>query len=137
MPSYMLDTDISSYIMKRSHAAVLHRLQSVEVAEVSISAITKCELLFGVELSPQRQRDEGALRAFLRHVEALDFSAGAALDYARIRADLKLRGALIGANDLLIAAHALSLGLILVTNNAGEFGRVKGLKVEKWTESPV
>jgi tRNA(fMet)-specific endonuclease VapC len=133
MPSYMLDTDISSYIMKRSHSAVLRRLQSVEVTDVSISAITKCELMYGVEVSPQRQRDETALRAFLRHVEVLNFSDGVALDYARIRADLKLRGALIGANDLLIAAHALCLGLTLVTNNTGEFGRVKGLKVENWT----
>ena len=134
MPAYMLDTDISSYIMKRSHPVVLRRLQSVEVSEVSISAITKSELLYGVEVSPQRQRDEVAIRAFLRHVQVLDFSAEAALDYARIRADLKLRGLLIGANDLFIAAHALSLGLILVTNNTGEFGRVKGLKLENWAE---
>lgn len=137
MPAFMLDTDISSYIMKRSNAAVLLRLQSLDVAEVSISAITKCELMYGAEVSPQRPRDEAALRAFLRHVEVMDFPNAACLDYARIRADLKLRGALIGANDLLIAAHALSLGLILVTNNTGEFGRVKGLKVENWTESPV
>jgi len=137
MPAYMLDTDISSYIMKRSQVTVLRRLQSVEVADVSISAITKCELMFGVQVSPQRQRDETALRAFLRHVEVLDFPDGAALDYARIRADLKLHGALIGANDLLIAAHALSLGLTLVTNNTREFGRVKGLKVENWTQPIV
>jgi tRNA(fMet)-specific endonuclease VapC len=137
MPVYMLDTDISSYIMKRSHAAVLRRLESVKVTEVSISAITKCELLYGVEVSPQRQRDDVALREFLRHVEVLDLPDGAALDYARIRADLKLRGALIGANDLLIAAHALSLGLILVTNNTGEFERVKGLRVENWTQPSV
>jgi tRNA(fMet)-specific endonuclease VapC len=113
---------------------VMLKLQSVEVAEVCVSAITKCELMYGVEVSPQRQRDEAALSAFLRHVQVLDFSAGAALDYAGIRADLKQRGALIGGNDLLIAAHALSLGLTLVTNNTAEFGRVKGLKVENWTE---
>jgi tRNA(fMet)-specific endonuclease VapC len=134
MPAYMLDTDISSYIMKRSHPVVLRRLQSVEVSEVSISAITKCELMYGVEVSPQRVRDEAAIRAFLRHVQVLDFSAEAAPEYASIRADLKLRGALIGANDLFIAAHALSLGLTLVSNNTAEFGRVKGLKVENWTE---
>jgi tRNA(fMet)-specific endonuclease VapC len=134
MLTYMFDTDISSYIMKRSNAAVMLKLQSVEVAEVCVSAITKCELMYGVEVSPQRQRDEAALSAFLRHVQVLDFSAGAALDYAGIRADLKQRGALIGGNDLLIAAHALSLGLTLVTNNTAEFGRVKGLKVENWTE---
>jgi tRNA(fMet)-specific endonuclease VapC len=134
MLAYMLDPDISSYIMKRSHAAVLRRLQSVEVAEVSISAITKCELMYGVEVSPQRQRDETALGAFLRHVQVLDFPGAAAIDYARIRADLKQRGASIEANDLLIAVHALNLGLTLVTNNTVEFGRVNGLKVENWTQ---
>jgi tRNA(fMet)-specific endonuclease VapC len=66
-------------------------------------------------------------------VEVLDFPGEAALDYGRIRADLKSRGAMIGANDLLIAAHARYLGLTLVTNNTREFGRVKGLKVENWT----
>ena len=63
----------------------------------------------------------------------LEFPDAAALHYAEIRADLKKRGALIGANDLLIAAHARSLGLTLVTNNTAEFGRVKGLKIENWT----
>jgi tRNA(fMet)-specific endonuclease VapC len=63
----------------------------------------------------------------------LGFSDDAASHYAGIRADLKKRGALIGANDLFIAAHARSLGLVLVTNNTAEFGRVKGLAIENWT----
>ena len=133
MPVYMLDTDISSYIMKRSHESVLKRLQTVAVGDVSISAITKSELMYGVEVSPRKQQDNAALAAFLKHVEVLDYPGEAAVDYGQIRAALKLAGNMIGANDLLIAAHARSLGLILVTNNTREFARVEGLKLENWT----
>lgn len=133
MARYMLDTDTCSYIMKRSHPAVLKRLQAVPVGDVCMSVITKAELLYGVEVSPRRSQDSEALAAFLPYVEALTFADGAALHYAEIRADLKKRGALIGANDLFIAAHAKALGLTLVTNNTAEFERVLGLKVENWT----
>src|SRR6266480_3454116 len=119
MPRYMLDTDTCSYIMKRSNDAVLKQLQKVSVSDVCISVITKSELLFGVEVSPRRRQDEPALSASLR--------------YAKIRADLKLVGTMIGANDLFIAAHARSLGLTLVTNNTREFGRVRDLATENWT----
>jgi tRNA(fMet)-specific endonuclease VapC len=132
MAEYMLDTDISSYIMKRSHDAVLRRLQTVPIGVVCISVITKSELLFGVEVSPRRQQDTAALAEYLRHVEVLEFPDEAALHYAHIRASLKARGMMIGANDLFIAAHARSLGLTLVTNNTGEFGRVDDLKIENW-----
>jgi tRNA(fMet)-specific endonuclease VapC len=128
----MLDTDTSSYIMKRNNADVLRKLQRVAVADVCISAISRCELTYGVEVSPRRSRDEEALAQFLRHVAVLDFPRAAALDYAVIRADLKKRGNLIGAHDLLIAAHARYLGLTLVTNNPREFKRVHGLKVTNW-----
>ena len=134
MPVYMVDTDISSYIMKRSHNAVLSRLQLVPVGDVCISVITKCELTFGVEVSRRREKDQAALDGFLRHVEVLDFPDEAALHYAQIRAALKARGTMIGANDLLIAAHARSLKLTLVTNNIQEFGRVPELHIENWTE---
>lgn len=133
MARYMLDTDTCSYIMKRSNQMVLKRLQAIPVTDICISVITKSELLYGVEVSPRRVQDATALTAFLPHVEVLDFPDAAATDYAQIRADLKKHGQMIGANDLLIAAHARSLGLRLVTNNTAEFGRVKGLKIENWT----
>ena len=98
-----------------------------------MSVITKSELLYGVEVSPRRTSDAAALAAFLPYVEVLDFPDGAARHYAEIRADLKKRGVLIGANDLFIAAHARSLGLTLVTNNSDEFKRVKDLALENWT----
>ena len=133
MPRYMLDTDTCSYIMKRSHPTVLKRVQTVPVSDVCMSVITKAELLYGVEVSPRRAQDAAALAAFLPYVEALDFVDDAALHYAEIRADLKRRGAQIGANDLFIAAHARALGLTLVTNNTAEFERVSKLKLDNWT----
>ena len=135
MPRYMLDTDMCSYIMKRSYPSVLQRLQRERVADVCVSVITKSELLFGVEISPRRQQDEAALKAFLAHVDVLDYPDQASPHYADIRADLKRRGMLIGANDLFIAAHARSFGLTLVTNNTQEFGRVPHLILENWTVS--
>jgi tRNA(fMet)-specific endonuclease VapC len=133
MPRYMLDTDTSSYVMKRSNDALLKRLRKTPVSDVCISAITKAELLYGVEISPYKQRDETALGAFLAYVETLDFPDQASNDYAKIRAHLKTRGTMIGANDLFIAAHARSLGLTLVTNNTREFARVPHLTIENWT----
>jgi tRNA(fMet)-specific endonuclease VapC len=133
MPRYMLDTDTCSYIMKRSSDAVLRCLQKVPVSDVCISVITKSELWYGIEVSPRRKHDEAALREFLRYVEVLNFPDEASLDYARIRADLRKAGKMIGANDLFIAAHARSLGLTLVTNNPREFGRVRNLAMENWT----
>ncbi len=133
MARYMLDTDVCSYIMKRSSLPLLRRLRAVPVADVCMSVITKSELLYGVELSPRHMQDAAALVALLPYVEVLDFPSDAASHYAEIRADLKKRGCIIGANDLLIAAHARSLGLTLVTNNAAEFARVKGLSLENWT----
>jgi tRNA(fMet)-specific endonuclease VapC len=128
----MLDTDISSYIMKRSNGPILKRLQTVAVADVCISVITKSELLYGVEVSPCKQRDQLALDAYLRHVEVLEYPDEAALHYAQIRAALKVGGSMIGANDLFIASHARSLGLTLVTNNTREFGRIRDLRLENW-----
>ena len=136
MPRYMLDTDISSYIMKRSHPHILQRLERTPVSEVCISVITKSELMYGVEVSPRQKQDKSVLDEFLHYVEVLDLPGEAALDYAQIRGTLKVQGAMIGANDLFIAAHARHLGLTLVTNNTREFGRVRDLSIQNWN-TPV
>ena len=132
MPRYMLDTDICSYVLKRSNDAVLSRLQSVPIADVCLSVITKSELLYGVAISPRQRQDSAAVAAFLRNLAVFDFPDEAAAHYAEIRADLRQRGAMIGANDLFIAAHARCLGLTLVTNNTQEFGRVRRLDLQNW-----
>jgi tRNA(fMet)-specific endonuclease VapC len=133
MAEYMLDTDIASYIMNGKSPALLQKLQTVPTSAVCISAITESEIMYGVEISPRQQKDRAALEFFLRHIQVLDYPAEAAVDYGNIRAALRSRGAPIGPNDTLIAAHARCLGLTLVTNNTREFGRVKGLKLENWT----
>jgi len=133
MLRYMLDTDICSYVMKRSNPLLVKRLAKVPVSDVCISVITKSELLYGVEVSPRRQQDEIALNAFLSYVEVLEFPDKASSHYAQIRAHLKKAGTMIGGNDLFIAAHARSLGLTMVTHNTREFGRVPRLAIEDWT----
>jgi tRNA(fMet)-specific endonuclease VapC len=133
MPRFMLDTDTCSYIMKRSHPLVLKRLQSVSVDDVCMSVVTKAELLYGAEVSPRHAQDAAALAAFLPYVQVVDLDEDVALHYAAIRADLKRRAVMIGANDLFIAAHARALGLRLVTNNTAEFERVRHLVIENWT----
>ena len=133
MPRFMLDTDTCSFIMKRSHPLVLKRLQAVLVSDVCMSVVTKAELLYDVEVSPRRNQDAAALDAFLPYVEVLDLTHEAAIHYAEIRADLKKRGEMIGANDLFVAAHARAMALTLVTNNVAEFERVRDLAIENWT----
>lgn len=132
MPRFMLDTDTCSFIMKRSHPLVLTRLRSVPVDDVCMSVVTKAELLYGVAVSPRHAQDAAAVAAFLPYVPATGLDDDAAVHYAEIRADLKRRGAMIGANDLFIAAQARALGVTLVTNNTAEFARVADLRLENW-----
>ena len=120
------------------HHEALERGSPQAVARCSDSrclhaSCDESELLFGVEVSPRRPQDTVALEAFLPYVAVLDFPDDAAAHYAHIRADLKMKGQMIGANDLFIAAHARSRGLTLVTNNIAEFSRVKGLALANWT----
>jgi tRNA(fMet)-specific endonuclease VapC len=114
---------------------VLDHLEAVPVGAVCMSVITSAGLLYGVEVSPRRALDSSALAAFMPYVDVIDFTSDAARHHAEIRADLKNRGALVGANDLFIAAHARALQLTLVTNNTVEFARVRGLSIENWTKA--
>jgi len=134
MHLYLLDTDICSYIMKRSHQKLLDKLQSVELERIAISVVTEAELLYGTKLSSKPKLAKASLEAFIKHVQVFDWGREAAEHYAEIRAYLSKRGELIGANDLMIAAHGRSLEATVVTNNEREFRRVKGLNVENWTQ---
>ena len=135
MLRFMLDTDTCSYLMKAVSGALDRRLAEAGVEDVCISVLTKAELLFGVAVSPRPSRDRESLVQLLAYMQILDLPEAAADHYAEIRADLQRKGKLIGANDLLLGAHARCLGLTLVTNNVREFSRVPGLKVENWVES--
>jgi tRNA(fMet)-specific endonuclease VapC len=132
---YMLDTDIASYFSKGSHPDVDRRMAAVNRSDVCISAITRSELLYGVEISSWWERDAARVAKFLAYANVLDYPSTAAEDYVSIRAELKQTGRPIGPNDLFLAAHARHLGLTLVTNNTREFSRVPGLKLENWAEA--
>lgn len=129
---YMLDTDTCAFVLRRSSDALLERIQAVPVQQQVMSAVTYAELLYGVQVSSRKKANQAAVEALARHLAVLQWPQEAAKFYAEIRADLKKKGSMIGANDLLIAAHARSLGAIVVTNNTKEFVRVKGLRIENW-----
>lgn len=129
---YMLDTNIVAYAKNNRPEAVMDQLRKYDLDELCISVITLAELEYGVFNSSNPDRNQLALTLFLAGIEIVLFDDDAAIEYGRIRADLKRRGTPIGANDLLIAAHAKSRGLVLVTNNTREFERVEGLELEDW-----
>jgi tRNA(fMet)-specific endonuclease VapC len=129
---YLLDTNIVAYIIKKRPIEVLLKLQTLDWRDIAISSIVVAELWYGVEKSQLKEQNKAALEAFLKPFTIIDFDEQAAETYALIRADLESKGKIIGANDLLISAHALSHGLILVTNNVKEFLRVGGLQIENW-----
>ena len=129
---FMLDTNIIAYAKNNKPETVLEKLQSYAPDELCISVVTLAELEYGVFNSSNPDRNQLALTLFLAGIEILPFDDDAAVEYGRIRADLRKKGAPIGANDLMIAAHAKSRGLVLVTNNTREFERVEGLEIEDW-----
>jgi len=130
----MLDTNICIYIIKKKPLKVLEILKRLDIGNVCISAITLAELEYGVEKSQQKERNKIALTTFLSPLEILTFSDNAAVTFGEIRAALEKKGQIIGAYNLLIAAHALSENLILVTNNTSEFSRIPGLSVQNWAD---
>lgn len=131
---YVLDTNICIYIIKRSPEHVYERFNSLSVGDVAISAITYSELQYGVWNSSQPDKNCIALATFLSPIEIIDFPAGAAVVYGKLRTDLKKAGTPIGSFDLLIATHALYQKKILVTNNVKEFKRIPGLRIENWVK---
>ena len=129
---YMLDTNIIAYAVNWRIPRVLEEIREHLPEGLCISAVTMAELEFGICNSSRPEQNRLALMLFLSPIEVLPFDGLAAAHYGTIRADLKRRGEPIGANDLLIAAHARSLGLTLVSNNLKEFNKVEGLFTENW-----
>ena len=130
---YMLDTNICSYIIRNKPQSIKEKLQEVEQNHtVALSSIVVSELLYGATKkdSPKLLR---IVSAFIDNFIIYDYSKVSAQSYANIRTDLEKKGQIIGANDLLIASHALSLGAVLVTNNTREFERVEKLVLEDWS----
>jgi tRNA(fMet)-specific endonuclease VapC len=134
MTTWMLDTDTCVYLVNRraGFERVLRRMEGRRYGEIRVSAVTLAELRYGIARSARRTSNAEKVEAFLQRFDIVAFDERAAAEYGTVRAGLERAGRVIGPLDTLIAAHALSLGCILVTNNVREFGRVPRLRVENW-----
>ena len=131
MLKYLLDTNIVIYVLKRRPKEVLE-IFNRNASRMAISSITLSELIYGAEKSPNVDKHLEAIEEFVSHLDVLPSDAKASQHYGQIKAALEKRGEIIGENDIHIAAHAISQGLILVTNNLREFKRVPNLALENW-----
>jgi len=132
MKLYMLDTDMCSHIIKEHPVGVQQRFRKIAMEQLCISVVTYAELIYGVERSSSKRVNRPVIEDFVRHLDVMDWNSEAADQYGAIRAELEAAGTLIGAMDMMIAAHAKSIKAVLVTNNQKHFTKVKGLKVENW-----
>ena len=135
MLRYMLDTNIVIYTIKNRPEAVRIRFNENQGA-MAISTVTLGELVYGAERSSDPTRNLRDVEGFAARVEVCSFDENAAFHFGQVRSELYARGEPIGPYDMMIAAHARSLGLILITNNRNEFDRVDGLRVENWVKRP-
>jgi tRNA(fMet)-specific endonuclease VapC len=131
MLRYLLDTNICIYVIKHRPPAVRDRFNQHE-RHLAISTVTLAELLYGAEKSAQAAHNLQVVESFAARLEVLPFDARAAAHFGQIRAALQRAGTPIGPYDLMIAGHARSQGLTLVTNNSDEFARVPGLLLDNW-----
>ncbi len=134
MLKYMLDTDVVIYTIKNRPPA-LREIFKKHSGQICVSVVTLSELIFGAEKSAQAQRNLADIEGMMARLEVLSFDETAAAHCGQIRAELGAKGTPIGPYDAMIAGHARSLGLILVTNNSREFTRVSGLRLENWLTS--
>lgn len=128
----MLDTNICIAIIKQKPKDILRKFNDYQVGQVCISSVTLAELRYGVAKSQYHQKNQAALDEFILPLEVADFDEAAADYYGRLRAGLERQSTPIGALDTMIAGHALSLNVALVTNNTREFSRVAGLQLLDW-----
>ena len=131
---YMLDTNICIEIIRKKPMKIFERLKKIDPSDICVSPVTYSELVYGVEKSQEVERNRLALSLLFSHIYIADYDVSAANDYGMIRAELEKKGTPIGPLDSMIAAHARSLGCVIVTNNEKEFSRVSGLKVENWVK---
>ena len=129
---YLLDTNTASYIIKGNIPTVRRRLARVPMAQVFVSAVSEGELRYGVARLPGSTKTQRIVEEFLLRVTVLAWDSGAARQYGHLRADLERLGQPMGSLDMMIGAHALAAGAILVTNDHA-FARIKKLRVEDWT----
>jgi tRNA(fMet)-specific endonuclease VapC len=132
---YLLDTNICIYLIKKHPPEVLARFQEIRLEQLYIPTVTVFELYYGIEKNNSQQRNLAALEHFIAPLTVMGFSLDAAKKAAKIRSDLQKQGTPIGAYDIQIAAIACASDMTLLTNNTGEFARVKGLKLVNWVDN--
>lgn len=130
---YMLDTNICIYLIKQKPPKVLKHFKSHAVGDIGISSISLAELRYGVSKSQHIEKNQQALDEFILPLEISNFDEKAAQEYGALRAELERAGKFIGSMDMLIGAHALALGVTLVTNDSKEFKQIKNLKSVDWS----
>jgi tRNA(fMet)-specific endonuclease VapC len=129
---YLLDTNICIYVINKKPKEILEKFKTLDISEVKLSSITIAEMEYGAVKSAFPAQNRAALLNFKSSLEIIPFDAHDAEVFGVIRADLERRGKMIGPYDLMLAAQALSRGLVFVTNNTAEFERVNGLRLENW-----
>ncbi len=134
--AFLLDTNACIHFLRHRDSAVGGKLATVNYQDVSLCSVVKAELYYGVQRGSRPDQDMVTLKQFFANFISLPFDDRAAEEYGRIRAQLARQGALIGPNDLMIAAIALVNNATLVTHNTREFKRVSGLQVVDWEEAP-
>lgn len=132
--AFLLDTNACVDYLNGRHPAVTRRIQQTAPADLHTSSVVVAELLYGAEKSLHSSKNRQRVLLLAEEISVLELDLEAASTFGRIRAALERRGKLIGPYDMLIAAHALSQQLVLVTDNVGEFQRVDGLSMENWRE---
>ncbi|MCD4677314.1 MAG: type II toxin-antitoxin system VapC family toxin [Desulfobacula sp.] len=130
----MLDTDICSYIIRERPLKVFEHFETLTMDQFCISVVTYAKLIYGVEHSSSIKINRSIVDQFVKHLSIIDWNKNAAEHYGNIRAILQAGGNVIGAMDMMIAAHARSQNMTLVTNNEKHFKRVPKLQVENWTK---
>lgn len=134
MSKILLDTDTCIYIINHKPTNVKNKFECYKIGDIAISCISLSELVFAIEKSRYKEQNIKALQNFIAPLEVLDFGYEQSLIYDKLRANLEKSKNLIGSMDILIASHALSLDMILVTNNEKDFKKVPNLKIQNWTK---
>lgn len=134
---FLLDTNICIYIAKKKPLEVLAHFEKLSIGQVGMSTVTYGELLFGAHKSQHPKKTMMILEELIELIPPLPIPKEAGNYYGQIRCALEKAGKLIGNNDLWIAAHALALNTVLVTNNVKEFHRIPHLKIENWVNTQI
>jgi tRNA(fMet)-specific endonuclease VapC len=134
---FLLDTNVCIDYLNASHPSVVERLREASPEDLCLSSVAVAELRYGADKSARKKRNHEKLDVLTAEIQCVDFDLDAASTFGRVRAALEAQGTPVGPYDMMIGAHALALGCVLVTDNVQEFRRISGLEVENWRLPPA